>query len=41
MPEYFDEANEMMEQLKILIGKENAIKVYKLFEIEIMEPKKG
>jgi hypothetical protein len=34
MNEYFDEANETMEQLKLLIGKENALKVYKLFEGE-------
>jgi hypothetical protein len=34
MVEYFDEANETMEQLKMLIGKENALKVYKLFEGE-------
>jgi hypothetical protein len=34
MIEYFDEANETMEQLKMLIGKENALKVYKLFEGE-------
>jgi hypothetical protein len=34
MSEYFDEANETMEQLKMLIGKENALKVYKLFEGE-------
>jgi hypothetical protein len=32
MREYFDEANEILEQLKMLIGKENAITVYKLFE---------
>jgi Mor family transcriptional regulator len=32
--EYFDEANETLEQLKMLIGKENALKVYKLFEGE-------
>jgi DNA-binding CsgD family transcriptional regulator len=31
MREYFDEANETLEQLKMLIGKENALKVYKLF----------
>jgi hypothetical protein len=34
MVEYFDEANETMEQLKMFIGKENALKVYKLFEGE-------
>jgi hypothetical protein len=34
MNEYFDEANETMEQLQMLIGKENALKVYKLFEGE-------
>jgi DNA-binding CsgD family transcriptional regulator len=34
MSEYFDEANETMEQLKMLIGKESALKVYKLFEGE-------
>jgi hypothetical protein len=34
MREYFDETNETMEQLKMLIGKENALKVYKLFEGE-------
>jgi DNA-binding CsgD family transcriptional regulator len=31
MREYFDEANETLEQLEMLIGKENALKVYELF----------
>ncbi|MDR0558391.1 MAG: hypothetical protein LBG43_11120 [Treponema sp.] len=31
MREYFNEANETLEQLKMLIGKENALKVYELF----------
>jgi Mor family transcriptional regulator len=34
MSEYFDEANETLEQLEMLIGKESALKVYKLFEGE-------
>jgi Mor family transcriptional regulator len=34
MSDSFDEANETMEQLIMLIGKENARKVYKLFEGE-------
>jgi DNA-binding CsgD family transcriptional regulator len=31
MREYYDEANETLEQLKMLIGKENTLKVYNLF----------